>query len=276
MIGQEVTFSIEEVISLFRHSGSVAFFEAYFDESGTHDEAPYTFVGGFVAKQSSWLSMARQWKQVLSKFRVVSCHASDLNTLQGEFLGWDDNKRRSFVTSLFSVIKSESGLKSIGYGVERNLFDRIGAEYPKVELTPYTLCAEYCCAKTGAIAKKKTHWPPVAVVFEFRQPHDSATFRHTRDLLQSAKFRARYNINSITWIDKKGVIPLQFADMFVYELYKLHKARAKHGKSAQIRHPLQQFQKYVESHGALLTEEEVREYFRFTQSHQGGHGAKYL
>ena len=89
--------TIEELLNLYRYSNSVAFFEAYFDESGTHDDASHTFVAGFIAKQSSWLSMSNQWQRVLSKFNVESCHAKDLHNLRGEFSKWNEENRRSFI-----------------------------------------------------------------------------------------------------------------------------------------------------------------------------------
>ena len=153
---------------------------------------------------------------------------------------------------------------------------RISAEYPDVRLTPYMLCAEYCCIYASCIAKRKKHWPPVSIVFEAGPKHNSPTFNHFRVLLQSTQFREDHKINSIAWQNKKGMIPFQFSDMFVYELYKLHVARAKHGKLARIRHPLREFDKYVEYKGKLLLEEAVREYYNLYHSFVRAHGAKYV
>lgn len=255
----------------------MALFEAYFDESGTHDDAPFTFVAGLIAKKSSWLSISNQWQSVLDKFQVESCHATDLNNFQGEFSGWDEEKRRAFYGKFFSVLSSESGLISIGCGVERKVFNEIVKDYPKPPLTPYLLCAEYCLAHTGGIAMGKKHWPPVAVVFEFRQQHSSPTFEHTMSILKSPKMRKLYNINSITWMAKKNVVPLQFADMFVYELYREHEAKIQPAEIRRpVRYPLRQFAKYTQQSGELLSMEKAREYIEMTQAFNTGRLAEYL
>ncbi len=268
--------TIREILLLSRNCNSVASFEAYADESGTHFGAPYVFVGGVIAKQTSWEAISDGWASVLRKFGVETCRATDLNNFQGEFAGWDEDKRRSFYIKFFEVIKSESGLKSVGIGVECRVYDKVSEEFPDVRLTPYHLCAENWCAYVGAIAKRKKHWPPLAIYFEYRQQHDSPTFRHTQELLQSEEFRKKHNIRSIVWVEKGDAPPLQFADMFVYELYRLKTPKIVQGKPTVPRYPLQEFEKYVESNGTLLTEKEIREYFSLSQLHQRGHGSKYL
>ncbi|MGH8016002.1 MAG: DUF3800 domain-containing protein, partial [Candidatus Zixiibacteriota bacterium] len=213
-------------------------FRAYFDESGIHEGAAYTFVAGFVGKQSSWLSISQQWQKVLKKFGVKTFHANDFYNCWGEFKNnWDDvEKKHDFTNKLFKVIESEKGLKSIGIGVKRTLFHEISAQYPTVPLTPYTLCAEYCGIYTGGIALRKKHWPPVAITFANLEKHLSPVFNHLYLLQDSHEFQKKHKINSIDWKDVKGVPPLQMADMFAYELFKLHEAKLKYGKNFKVRY----------------------------------------
>lgn len=272
---KELGFTTEEILDLFRYCDNVAFFEAYFDESGTHDGAPFTCVGGLLAKQSSWISISNQWELVLKKFGVNACHATDLNNFRGEFKNWDKKQSNSFVSKLFKIIENESGLRTIGCSIERQLFDRFKAQYPDVPLTPYSLCVDWAMIYTaGGIAMRKKHMPPIDIVFERGQKNNTPAFKHNQYLTGNERFRKDFKIKSITWMDKADVIPFQLADMFVYELYKLSKARTL-GRRVEPRFPLVQFQEHAESYGLYLSEKEMGEYYELYRRYMAGIPIRY-
>ena len=41
-------------------------YNAYFDESGTHDGAPVIVVGGFVATYDRWARIELEWREILA------------------------------------------------------------------------------------------------------------------------------------------------------------------------------------------------------------------
>lgn len=245
-------------------------FEAYFDESGTHEGAVYTFVAGFVARKSSWISFSNQWELILRKYNVNIYHSTKINSRTGEFENWTIETRNAFVDTIFKLIENESSFKSVGIGIEKQHFDMISSEFPDVHITPYMICAEQCCSYLGNLSKRNKHWLPISVYFEAGMKHDSPAFNHFEDKLRRKEFREQHRIESIDWVNKEERIQLQFADLFVYELYK------RHVDSARIRTPLSRIQKHIDSFGKLLTVKDVSEYFNIYSQWMKGHGAKYL
>lgn len=263
-------FTNEDIIELHRYSNSVAFFETYFDESGTHDDSLVTCVGGISAKRSSWISICNQWGCVLKKYNVKAYHASDLNVRKGEFLGWDEDKRKSFVSKLLKIIKSEGNLFGMGCVISRELFNEVSEKFPNVPLSPYTLCVEYACIIAGCTAMGKKQWSPMAIVFEDGLKHKTPTIDHTLRLLRKPQFKKDYKIQSITWQQKEGVIPFQLADMYAYELYKRADSLIKHGKDANIRYILKRLNDDVENYGIILDGEKAVEYYDISDKYMSG------
>ena len=42
-------------------------FNAYYDESGTHNGSPITVLGGFLGEAIQWAEFEREWRKVLVK-----------------------------------------------------------------------------------------------------------------------------------------------------------------------------------------------------------------
>ena len=122
---------------------------------------------------------------------------------------------------------------------------------------------------------RKKHMPPIDIVFERGQKNNTPAFKHNQYLTGNERFRKDFKIKSITWMDKADVIPFQLADMFVYELYKLSKARRSGGRD-RPRFPLVQFQRLAESYGLIISEKEMHEYYELYRQYMAGEGIKYL
>ena len=116
----------------------MASFQAYFDESGTHDQSPMVVVVGALARKSSWDAIVPRWSAVLKRFGVTCFHATDLNNSRGEFDGWGRSDRRELYRRLFKVIKSEPVME-IGNAVPRAVLNTVKKDFPRLRITAYQL-----------------------------------------------------------------------------------------------------------------------------------------
>ncbi len=266
-VKENYRFTFDKSINLYEYSNSVAFFQAYLDESGTHDDAKITVVSGGLARETSWSSISIQWELLLKKYEITACHANELNNFQGQFKGWDIEKRESFISKIINLIVKES-VTWIGAVIKRPLFDKVKVDYPDIPLTPYSLCVDWSIISISAMSMHRKNMQPIAVLLEDGQKNNSPAFKHTCLLASNEQFRKNYKIKQISFLKKSGVIPFQVADFLAYELYKHF--------GGVSRYPLRKLNEKLISYGRVLTEAEIREYFAIYRQYLAGHGAKYL
>lgn len=97
--------------------------DAYLDESGVHDDAPFCVVAGYFANQSQWRRLGRHWKRTLRKFDVPlkEFHAKDAVNKAGFFLGWNWREHSRFFDDLVSGV-NRSRIHPVAAGIVVNDF----------------------------------------------------------------------------------------------------------------------------------------------------------
>jgi hypothetical protein len=155
MEGIDWLFDEDDLIDLFGDCELMASVQAYLDESGTHHTSPITVVAGAVGHKSAWLSIDVQWRAVLDKSKVGEFHATDLNSAQGEFVGWDEPKRRALTSLLLKVITNENIIPT-GVAVSNDVFALASREFPDLPITAYQFCCEW-------VIMKITHTVPMRI-----------------------------------------------------------------------------------------------------------------
>lgn len=85
--------------------------EAYFDESGIHENAEVCVVAGYYGTQKAWRGFEKQWDKILSDYPELKqgFHAKkffrrDNRKRVGEYADWDDIKARRFLDRLVQCI----------------------------------------------------------------------------------------------------------------------------------------------------------------------------
>src|SRR4030088_1980187 len=73
---------------------------AYFDESGHHASTRVVAMGGAIAGPNQWGEHRQRWKETLGRYGVNVFHMTDFENRQGEFLGWNENRRRELLSDL--------------------------------------------------------------------------------------------------------------------------------------------------------------------------------
>lgn len=212
-------FDADDLDSLFGDCEYMASFHAYLDDSGTHDTAPWTVVGGAIGSKSSWQSLTNQWQAVLARFKVPDFHASDLQRFHDQYDGWDESKRRQFIALLLKIIEKER-LTVIWCAVEQGMYKNIASDFPEFQVTPYQFCCEMCIQVIRFVAEKRKSILPIAVTFEEGQRVNSPFMMNL--ILPGYKTIQRQRALGIRQLNfvSEYIPPLQVADFIAYEFAK--------------------------------------------------------
>ena len=76
---------------------------AHIDESGTHD-SPIMLMGGYMGNEDQWKAFDAAWKALLSKERIISCHAKPLFHGEAQFRGWPRERREKFRLKVDKIV----------------------------------------------------------------------------------------------------------------------------------------------------------------------------
>jgi hypothetical protein len=115
----------------------------FFDESGHSASTHVVAIGGAMATPKRWGSVRERWTTTLNKFDVKSLHMTDFENRQGEFAGWDENRRRHLLSELFEAITG-TPLIFIGAAVVVEDFNRLDVSTRKKLMDPWYLCYQSC------------------------------------------------------------------------------------------------------------------------------------
>jgi hypothetical protein len=85
---------------------------AYFDESGTHKDAPLTAMAGYVGDQQQWQEFNVRVRELFADFGVRQFHLVDLRHSDKDFAGWSIEKKIQLTVELQHIANEtlESGV----------------------------------------------------------------------------------------------------------------------------------------------------------------------
>jgi hypothetical protein len=207
-------------------------FSAFFDETGTAPDADLLWIAGYIAEEKTWFEFSRQWRAVLTEHGVSALHMRQSTASRGEFLGWDESRRKPFMEDLISVVNS-SDLWGVAVGVDKAALDALThAADGSILLTlagekardPYLWAFHDAVIET---ANQVDHIPEetVAFVFDRQERLQSASGRIFEGLRAQESWPRRSRLGSLTFDESRSRPPLQAADLLAYEIQKERKRR---------------------------------------------------
>jgi hypothetical protein len=200
----------------------MAFFSAYFDESGK-DNSPLLTVAGYVATAKQWAEFAREWDEALKKEGVKIFHMKDFENGYGEFTkekGWTKERKISFQSKLIGIIKRRMNF-GVYTSVDIPAYEELITGWRRTRNgTPYHFCLTVCFTNISFWQQKYERKEPIAYVIEH-----GAGFNHEINKAFQATFadeirRQMFRLGSLTFETKDRAIQLQAADMLAYEAWK--------------------------------------------------------
>jgi hypothetical protein len=174
-------------------------------------------VTAYVATFERWVELEQRWQEILDNFESPPFHFTDFMAREGDFhgLGWDDNKRNSYVEVLAATAAEHT---IIGCGcciTEDDYRQGMPADLRKLWQDPYYFCiwgTLDLIANSESLFRKQLP-KPLYFLFEEKQKFSGSAL----DLF--LRFKQRYNQNGIfgsaAFGEKAKFKPLQAADLLV-------------------------------------------------------------
>jgi hypothetical protein len=195
---------------------------AYFDESGTHAGSRVLCVAGYLSTPERWVAFERDWKSALKDCGIPFFHMVDFaNHAPPYYSGWSHSQRRVNYSRLVDIIKKRT-LGSVGVCVPIDLYDKYVA--PEVKGMPngkpYCLAAATCFLDVATLVKQRAPAALVAYVLESGALGAGEILRQFQENINDPITKDYLRLLSLSFGDKRELVPLQAADILAYELYK--------------------------------------------------------
>jgi hypothetical protein len=217
-------------------------FVAYVDESGSDDANDYIGVGGLIAPIEHWKAFEGRWREILAQHGVPYSHMREFAHSTGAFRKWrSPNKqfepeRIKFSADICQCILDHA-IYSFGAIITKRHWKTLVPEDMRKDMGgPYAFLGRYCMTRICVWADDNGQTEPVDLVFEKGQPESAIRLQHSV-LCRNENVRKEYRLGNLRFEDKRGVLPLQAADVVAYELLK-HFNDLASGRTTDLRHPL--------------------------------------
>jgi hypothetical protein len=194
-------------------------FTAYLDESGTHAGAGILAVAGYVSVDRQWVEFQREWQEILIAENIPFFHMADYESRFGIYKDWSNEKRIRVITRLCSIIKRRVH-RAFTSSVILSDYNEVAAMRPDLFGTPYGFNANICMRLISDWAEQRAHKGPIAYVFERGSGYEAELAQQFNIYLSSDELKALYRLSTLTFADKRDILPLQAADILVYEVRK--------------------------------------------------------
>jgi hypothetical protein len=225
---------------------------AYFDESGHSASTRVVAIAGAMSTPKRWGALREKWTATLAKYKIDMFHMTDFESRQGEFSGWDENRKRALLSELFEAIENFP-LMLMGTAIVVGHFNKLDANKQKYLMDPWYVCYQSCF--TEALSTLYIFNPVEEGVepefanirscfFESHRQYKygPALFALTHEQVSSRAVSRTRGV--IGWGSKQSCVHFQLADLVAYELRK-HVENSLFGLGRPTRWPMKRFMKMM-------------------------------
>ncbi len=193
-------------------------FSAHFDES-TGNNSPILVVAGFLSTDAQWNLFIKEWKEVLTEFRILAFHMREFAHRTGEFRGMEEATRQQLLGRLLDVINQRVKL-GFAAAVHVNEFESLFTGIDRTEIgSPYKLGCTANWLEVGEWAKKNHQVEPIDFCFDTGHSEKGEVQRSFRESKQNPAF-VEHRLGTIRFADDRLDVPIQAADIAAYELWR--------------------------------------------------------
>jgi hypothetical protein len=198
-------------------------YEAYYDETGTHAQAPITFVGGYLFSYEKVEQFKTahdlKLKPILPLDAGGIFHASDCAGRYGKFAAIDKERSDEIFRKMTEITKEYIAYGVI-VGIERQMYENVLNSNPRFKAlagSPYFLCLVRAMEYMSAWLERTDATGDIAYLFESGDRHAGEASRILAAIQRKPDLRSRYRIRSYGFYTKQDAPPLQAADLLSWE-----------------------------------------------------------
>jgi hypothetical protein len=197
-------------------------FISFVDESGHSKDPAHTHLclAGLLATRDAWAAFNDEWRAVRASFSLCRpLHMKDFAAFRGEFINWDEARRRLLLTSLMGLLGKARAIP-VGSVVDIAGYDKVFRETKVDFRDPHFLAFQGLTYQLAVAASMQFPPGPVTMVYA-KHPEHSVGLANTENLWQAVReangivalFMDSYRAGEPA--DHAG---LEAADVWAYEL----------------------------------------------------------
>lgn len=207
--------------SNFSRSRYLALFYAYCDES--YDDKGLVFtVAGFLAQEGEWAQLADRWKARCLQDGIECYHATDCANGWNDFLPLSDEICIALNTDLITYL-TETRLAGFAVSISsKDFYDVISSDPKAREILgsdPYYLAFQLFVLQVCHEINQVYPEYPLAFVFE-QNEKVSGRAKRVYDDVRKKNPELAACMGSLTYADRRKLVPLQTADELAFESMK--------------------------------------------------------
>src|SRR5438128_1454790 len=210
----------------------VATLTALCDETGIHDDAPITGVGGYVFDEDGHRNFTASWFETLRPFKdrgIEFFHAGDCFEGHGKFAALIDTERDGLFRSLISLIRATAKVGLLCSLEDQAFETAIRSNKLRVYSgSKYTACALRMFSFVGDWMRRSELDGSVLYLFEngyeyWKEADCMIEQAAARPDFREASFYSNHDFQS-----KRGQLAFQAADLFLWLWQKYKREKVKH------------------------------------------------
>jgi Protein of unknown function (DUF3800) len=197
--------------------------QAYFDESGTHDDADVMVMAGYLMTPCEAANFNDDWSACLKTYDVACSHMVDLAHKKKRYVGWPDDQRKIHTQELISIIHQHSRF-GFAVTIDKKFYDtELDRENGSSGFfSAYSFCALKCLDMIRDWCEKSRYEGKIEYIFEAGHKHQAELDRIFKQMEPNESFSERYRFGGHSFIAKDGGLPLQAADMLAWQVHHYH------------------------------------------------------
>lgn len=120
---------------------------AYFDESGTHDEAPFLILGGLLGTKAEFAELGKRLSSISENYGFDIFHAVDVKHGKGVFRGWSPQKKLQLAVEYSNLIEESLTAAAAASLVKedyRSIYRADSTDRKAPKDSAYGLCFRMC------------------------------------------------------------------------------------------------------------------------------------
>lgn len=222
------------------------------DESGTHDNSHNCVIGGYWGSVNEWRRFERRWKAALKEEDVEEFHANEFwprlaGSRIGPYKGWSDARHQGFINKLLGIIETTKvyplicGVLGEEWAKQPPFYKEIFAAVHRTgekpsgkRLKPIFLPFQICVIRAASYCHPGITMHFVLDQNPLFQGAAAKCFGALRREMEVDTPSAAKHFGELTFADSKKALPLQAADLLVYEAHRYAK-QAKGKKDLPVR-----------------------------------------
>lgn len=195
--------------------------QVFFDESASHDGAPFLCVAGLIFKKSEAIKLGREWRKVLQWKRLPYFHMVDCAHGNGVFAKLPKDERSDIARRMIEIIKCRA-IQGIAVTINNLDFASVVAEFPKIGKhygTSYAFASHSVLAGVRSWIYRNPKVQEMAYFFEDGHGSRQRTDEIMANIFADSALHKEYRYVGRGFVTKQKSYAIQAADLFAWQWY---------------------------------------------------------